>query len=98
MITITKIEKKEPLFHKLLKKLFGFDNSKIVKEVEFKFEKAVNKGKCFRKCLTSYLPSAKPPFDESNWNIKVCAIVIFGIKICHFSVLNNPKGVSNGLA
>ena len=41
MITITKVEKKEPLFHKLLKKLFDFKKNIFIKFQQQKITGAV---------------------------------------------------------
>ncbi len=88
MITITKVEKKEPLFHKLLKKLFDFKKNIFIKDLEFSLGSAVLKGGCFRKCGTIWSPSASAPYNEDNWHSKICAIVFVGVKIISFTAVN----------
>ena len=88
MITITKVVKKEPLFHKVLKNLFHFEKNIFIKDIEFSLRSAIFKGGCFRKCAAVWSPSTPAPYNEDNWHSKICAIVFLGVKIISFTAVN----------
>ena len=75
----------------LLKKLFGYPKEYEITMVKYKVEKATGGG-VLRECASIWSPTLPPPYNEENWHSKICALVIFGVKILHFTVIRKEKG------
>jgi len=85
---IHKKKSKDTLLKRLIRKYFKFNDNIRLTDIEFKLDKAVKEGSMFRICGTIYYPTCPPPHTDKNWYIKICAVVIFGVKVLSFTAIN----------
>ena len=67
---------------------FGLPNNATLIRKDYSWDIAVPGTKVFRTCGVIHSPNCIPPYTKDNWSYKICAIVLWRVKVFSFTAVN----------